>query len=327
MIEITVVVPTHRRPELLGQLLDSLDRQTYPAERFEVVIVATPGDEAFAVVAKRANPAVRCVSVPDDRWGGRNPSAKRNHGGQIARGEWLAFIDDDCVAEPDWLAAAARYFETAVALEGAKVIPPVDPPTLTYKGLRQFETPGGYQSCNMFYRRDLFLAVGGFDLRFPFYLEDTDLAWTVLDAGHAIPHVADARVRHPVPPAAPWRLLDDARRTDLLQLLARKHPARSGELRSLRGWHWAFLVLYAVAIGSALLGQWGIAFGAGLLVVLLTAAVAVKWFRGCRVGFKEFLVTAGLIPVVPVVRAIGAMRGRLRYRGSVSPNPPLKDLR
>src|SRR4051794_39076134 len=107
---VTVVVPTHRRPDWLRNVLDSLDRQTFPANRAEVIVVGSPNDPGFAVVADRppGRFPVRGTAVPGDPSGGRNPAAKRNYGAQIARGEWLAFIDDDCVADPEWLTSAAR---------------------------------------------------------------------------------------------------------------------------------------------------------------------------------------------------------------------------
>ncbi len=321
---VTVVVPTHHRIVLLRKLLMSLAAQTFPAERFEIVVVGSPDDAGAAVVTEF--PQARFTTVPNDPSGGRNPSAKRNYGAQLARGTWLAFIDDDCVADSEWLSEGAKHFEGNVALEGAKVIPFLDPPTMTYRGLKLFEKPGGYQSCNIFFRRDLFLKLGGFDLRFPFYLEDSELAWSVLDAGHAIPHVAAAKVMHPVVPAAPWRLWDDTKRTMLMRLLQRKHPEqyRRAGTTVLRPWMWVLLALQLGAIGFGVAQQW-IAAGVGLGLSLAGIALLLrKWFRGCRVNAEEVLVTALILPSIPAVRAIQYLRGIVRYRGPVVPPPELE---
>jgi glycosyltransferase involved in cell wall biosynthesis len=326
---VTVVIPTHRRPQSLERALLSVAAQSLPRDRFEVVVVASPDDPGAEVVARVASAtglSARCEAIPGDPWDGTNPSAKRNHGGRRARGEWLAFLDDDCEAEPDWLAEAAKLFPGAVAVEGRKVIPPPPVPTLTYRGLLSFERPGGYQSCNMFYRRDVFLEVGGFDTRFPFYLEDSDLAWTVLDRGHGIPHADRAVVRHPVPPPAPWRLLDDARRASLLALLRAKHPGqfRRAGVRVLNRNHLAYLAAWALVVAASIAFGWaGLAAGLAALG-LLTLADSYRRFRGCRVTAHEVAVTTLLLPVVPVVRAVQYARGLWRHRrpGPVLPLTP-----
>src|SRR3954464_3347367 len=108
----------------------------------------------------------------------------------------------------------------------------------------------------MFYRRSLFLEIGGFDTAFPFYLEDTDLAWSVLDRGFAIPHAESAVVAHPVPPAEPMRLLANAQRAILMPYLYKKHPERFRALgmRTIARSHLPYLAGYAIlcfALASA----------------------------------------------------------------------------
>src|SRR5215208_2343862 len=78
---VSVVMPTHRRAEMLQRALASLETQAHPREAFEVIVVATAGDLAFETVrefAARGRMDVRCVSVPDDPTAGRSPALKRN---------------------------------------------------------------------------------------------------------------------------------------------------------------------------------------------------------------------------------------------------------
>ncbi len=320
MIVVSVVIPTHRRPDLLRQALKALVAQAYPLEQMEVIVVATENDPAFSVVEEinATTPVdVKCVSIPNDPTAGKSASAKRNHGAQLAQGEWLAFTDDDCVPDIEWIRLASAQFGDARVggIEGNTMIPPADPPTLTYKGMLQLGVPGGFQTCNMFYRRSAFLEVEGFDPRFPFYLEDTDLAWSVQNAGHEIVHNRNASVTHPLLPPRPWRLLDDAKRTKLLALLRAKHPDlfHAAGMKPLRPVHVLFLILY----GGAMLGflvapafLWLSVAG----LALLTVAHAARLFWGCRVEFEEVVVTTVLLPIVPVVRLVQYLRGRMRYR-------------
>ena len=317
---ITVVIPTHHRPSQLNRLLESLRQQKYPPDLFEVLVIPSPNDDAAKVVADTVptSPYVlRCISDTDDPTGGRSASRKRNFGVVNARHDWIAFIDDDCVAGPDWLAHAARLFTSpnVAGVEGRKIIPPVHPPTLPYKGLKSFERSGGYQTCNMFYSKKSFESAGGFDPMFPYYLEDSDLAWSVLDSGGVILYAAGAVVYHPVPDAEPWRLLDDARRVSLLPLLFRKHRDRftASKMRALRLGHWAYLAIYLVGIVALSMGQIRV-IGACLgTVVILLVVQLTKSFWGCSVGIKEFCVTAMLYPILPVIRLVSLLYGNRTY--------------
>lgn len=317
---VSVVMPTHRRAEVLERALASLEAQTHPHQAFEVIVVATADDVAFEAVrqcAARARIDVRCVSVPDDPTAGRSPSLKRNHGVSQARGEWVAFIDDDCTAHPDWLAEASTYFDQSNAggIEGRKEIPKPPRDTMVYRGLLLFTRPRGFQTCNVFYRRDVFLELGGFDLSFPYYLEDSDLAWSVLDAGHEIPYAQRAIVYHPVPPPHPWKMLDDARRAILMPYLYKKHPSRYREsgVRVLRWSHWVYLALYLALAVCLIAGFWKMSASLIGLILAFVALHSFKLFRGCATTPHEFWVTTLLLPVCPVVKSVQLVRGNLKH--------------
>lgn len=313
---VSVVAPTHQRVATLRKLLASLEAQTLSRSAFEVIIVGDEGDPGAQVVAEFATRGllrIRFSFVPNDPWRGKSPALKRNHGARLAHADWLAFIDDDCVAHPQWLERALPFFDAPLngGVEGQKTIPDMDPPTLTYRGLLLFTRPQGYQTANMFYRRKIFEEVGGFDTAFPFYLEDTDLAWSVLDRGYAIPHAADAVIEHPVPPAEPMRLMASAKRAVLMPYLFRKHPERfrSARMRTLARSHYPYLAVYATSAGLALTGH---AVSAGLLlstVLPLVAAHSTRLFWGCRFTTRELVQTSLLLPVVPVVTLFQLIRG------------------
>jgi GT2 family glycosyltransferase len=317
---VSVVMPTHARAGMLRRALESLEAQTYPRETFEVIVVATAGDAGFAVVEEFANRRrihVRCMSVPDDPSRGRSPSLKRNYGVSQARGEWIAFIDDDCTADPGWLTGAATFFDQASAggIEGRKAIPRPPHETMVYRGLLLLARPRGFQTCNVFYRRDVFLKLGGFDPSFPYYLEDSDLAWAVLDGGYEIPYAEAAVVYHPVPPPHPWKMLDDARRAVLMPYLYKKHPARYREsgVRVLRWSHWVYLALYAALVACLFAGKWALAAAVAGIILAFVAAHSFKLFRGCATTAHEFWVTNLLLPACPVIKWVQLVRGNLKY--------------
>ncbi|HEY6589991.1 MAG TPA: glycosyltransferase, partial [Actinomycetota bacterium] len=134
------------------------------------------------------------------------PAAARNAGWRRASAEWVAFLDDDVVPSPSWLADLAADLEglgaDVAASQGRIVVPmPVGRrPTDWERNVRGLET-ARWATADMAYRRHVLGEVGGFDERFPrAYREDADLGLRVVGAGYRI--LRGRRVvSHPVRPA------------------------------------------------------------------------------------------------------------------------------
>lgn len=190
---ISVVVPTCGRPDLLARCLDRLAPgvQTLPADDYEVIVTDDARQSCEEWLRERYPWAVWNAGPR------RGPAANRNSGARRARGNWIAFIDDDCLPSIKWLAAyAAALTDDCQVYEGrttceAGVTSPLytSPVNLT----------GGYLwSCNMLIRTDTLASVGGFDERFPFpYLEDVAFRERLGSAGLLFRFVAEAVVDHP----------------------------------------------------------------------------------------------------------------------------------
>jgi GT2 family glycosyltransferase len=103
---LSVVVPTFNRPEMLARVLAGLEAQTWPRERFEVIVVddggETPAEPVVRAAAERGLPAV------GERQENAGPAAARNRGSRRASGEVIVFLDDDCAPTPTWLEEHAR---------------------------------------------------------------------------------------------------------------------------------------------------------------------------------------------------------------------------
>jgi glycosyltransferase involved in cell wall biosynthesis len=164
----------------------------------------------------------------------RGPGFARNTGARFARGEVIAFVDDDCEPFPDWLENAARQFRAGdiVGIEGfvsSDRKGDADWRAVTNEGFEGL----GFMTANLFLLAEIFHAVNGFDVAFgdmPFR-EDTDLGWRVQKLG-AIPFCRDVRVNHPPQPRSLARE-SLAARSKLFErdaLLLRKHPERYSEL-------------------------------------------------------------------------------------------------
>jgi glycosyltransferase involved in cell wall biosynthesis len=217
--DVSVVVASHRSSLITG-LLDSLQRQGCSRISFEVLVVTDyPNGDLQNRYA-----ALRWLYTAD-----RSISRKRNLGASIAQAAVLAFIDDDCIAAPDWLEQGYRYLtahQEAAAVEGHTAIETASgySPQAT-REYRRLEKPG-FRTNNLFLRTAAFRAVGGFDERFTVQREDIDLAFSLLEQGHAIDYHRDIRVTHRFRHWEKWDLLKNCWNRRFDPLLFLKHPKR-----------------------------------------------------------------------------------------------------
>src|SRR4051812_22121800 len=102
-MEISVIIPTHQRPQLLMKCLTALLKQKFDKQRFEVIVVSDgPDPETHSLVRSMAQcgmATLRYFSLPTRR----GPAAARNYGWLGASGKIIAFTDDDCLPDEHWL--------------------------------------------------------------------------------------------------------------------------------------------------------------------------------------------------------------------------------
>jgi HAD superfamily hydrolase (TIGR01662 family) len=198
----TVVVPTIGRPSL-DVLLDALAASTGPRPAELVLVDDRPAGESLRP-ARPGLPPVRVV-----RTGGGGPARARNLGWRTARTEWIAFLDDDVVPDPDWYARLADDLAALPAdawgSQGRVRVPlPADRrPTDWERGTAGLAT-SSWITADLAYRRAALAAVGGFDERFPrAFREDSDLALRVMDTGARLTR-GERWITHPVRPVDRW---------------------------------------------------------------------------------------------------------------------------
>lgn len=202
----SVVVPTFGRPDRLAACLRSLAALDPPADGLEVVVVDDGGgvalDLALAPVRDRLDLAL--VEIPH-----AGPAAARNAGAQRARGRFLAFTDDDCLADRGWLRALeAPLREDPTRLVGGRTVnglpgnacSSASQALLDFLYARLNAVPGDarfFASNNMALARERFEALGGFDAGFPMAAgEDRDLCDRQRHAGGRLLAAPDAVVTH-----------------------------------------------------------------------------------------------------------------------------------
>ncbi|HKA33034.1 MAG TPA: glycosyltransferase family A protein [Candidatus Binatia bacterium] len=192
---IDVVLPTRNRANLLRRALESLLEQQYPVERFAIIIVDDGStDETWNLLQNAGDARVRPLRIEH-----RGPYTARNEGWRAGSGDIVAFIDDDCVANPNWLSAIAQGFARSevLGLQGRTLTLPALQTPLTHQVVVS-SLNTRYETCNIAYRRDILTSVGGFapDL---YYTADTLLGVAVSALG-TIAFAPDMIVIHPPRP-------------------------------------------------------------------------------------------------------------------------------
>ncbi|MCX6607521.1 MAG: glycosyltransferase family 2 protein [Acidobacteria bacterium] len=199
---VTVVIPTLSADDALWDCVRSLERQTF--RHFQTVIVDNSGRGLV-----RSGPASSAAVL--------EPPANVGFGAAINLGareypsEFVACLNDDAVADPEWLRSLVEALDTfPEAGMAASHIELDEYGRVDSAGLRiaidgsskQRTDPGGADECLLpsgcaaLYRLDLFTRLGGFDESFFLYCEDTDLGLRARWAGWTCRYVPTARVLH-----------------------------------------------------------------------------------------------------------------------------------
>jgi glycosyltransferase AglI len=187
---VSVVVTVLNEAKHLPDLLDSLAAQEDP---FEVLVVdagSRDGSVALVEARARADERFRLVHHPASRGASRNVGAAR------ATGDYLAFIDGDCIANPFWLRRLREHAAPRGIVAGRTVVFGY----WAFERLQRVELPHKgldvtHPSSNLLYPRKAFLELDGFDPRFV-TAEDIDLNYRAVERGLDLAYAPDALVYH-----------------------------------------------------------------------------------------------------------------------------------
>lgn len=217
----SVVISTFRRPGYLRELVAALDAlRAPPGGGVEAVIVDNgSGDATWPTLLELVETSPLALAVVRVE-ANRGPGGGRNVGLAMARGELVAFTDDDCLPTPGWLeGVAACFLDPAVDVVQGRVAP--DPAQEAVMGAWDHTVAVGgptpfFETSNVAYRRSAVLSVGGFDEDDPLtsrqaggraFGEDAVLGWRVVRAGGARAWAGDSVVHHRCVPSTYLGLL------------------------------------------------------------------------------------------------------------------------
>lgn len=255
-VKFSLVVSTVGRADCLGELLESLERQTL--RDFEVIVVDQSRGPAIGEVVCRYMERFSVRHVPMEE---RGASRGRNRGIAAARGEWLAFPDDDCTYPPSLLEDACGVIDSDPELAGISL--PTAAPLGTRNVSRFDRSEGPITKANVLGRMveaGLFVraeALG--DLRFNESLgvgagtpwgadEGPDLVLRLLERGARIRYCPGLAVLHPSPETVVDRRVLDR---------SYSYSCGRGRLYRLHGYPWR-TVAWSLVRSLAGSGLWAV---------------------------------------------------------------------
>lgn len=197
---VSVIVPARDAATTLPDCLLALRAQSYPRDRYEVIVVDDGSVDPTPRLASRYG--ARVLTIPPS-----GPAAARNRGVEEARGNLLLFTDADCAPDPDWIRALVAPFEDR-RVAGTKGVYRTEQRSWTarfvqaeyesrYRIMARDEFIDFIDTYSAAYRREDFEAAGGFDESFTVpSVEDQELSFRLQQAGARLVFCPAAVVAH-----------------------------------------------------------------------------------------------------------------------------------
>lgn len=324
---LSVIVPAFQAEAYLPLTLEALDSSDLPRAEWELIVVDDGSHDRTSSVASRW--ADRVVTLPAPP---RGPAYARNSGAQVARGDWLVFVDADVQVLPTTLRSVTEAIAAPgklVALFGTYDANPPAPGIVSqfrnlhhrYVHLRCAGPVDTFWAGCGAVERTAFLAVGGFDAtRFPRpQIEDIDLGYRLRDRGGEIrvdTRVQGAHLKN-------WTFRGGTV-TDLfhrgvpwVQLLHERGGLIRDESLNLKSGERAKTLLVGAGVGSLAAGLVAgpPAFGVGIILLVVVVAwdlPALRWFARLR-GWSFAACAAGLLLWYHFISGLSVVLGTLAY--------------
>lgn len=214
-VSISIIIPTWNNDATLSKTLKALTRQTF--QDFEVILIdnGSASFDATKIIHDWPSLKIQIIALQENT----GFTHACNLGAQEAAGEWLAMLNADAYPFPDWLEQFHRYARQYpdAASFCSLIIQASNPDLLDGTGDvynisgNAWKRGAGYplfsapqkpervfsaNAAASFYRRDIFLAIGGFDEDFFSYFEDVDLGFRLNLAGYPCYYLPTLQVEH-----------------------------------------------------------------------------------------------------------------------------------
>ncbi|MDD2890040.1 MAG: glycosyltransferase family A protein [bacterium] len=170
---ISVVVAAYNSKDLLKDSLQSLITQNFDKKNYEIIVVddgSKDGTSTFLEEFIKDKTNIRYVKQKN-----KGVASARNTGIKLSKGKIVAFTDQDCLADKNWLKEIAKSFldKELIGVSGCVITETKKVNPFAHYVLD--ETAGNFISCNVAYRKDILEKLNGFDIGFNYGFDDTDL--------------------------------------------------------------------------------------------------------------------------------------------------------
>jgi glycosyltransferase involved in cell wall biosynthesis len=306
-IKISVVIPTYKRPDLLIKCLDALVVQNFEWNEFEIIVVSDGPDEATGDVLRAwhaLNPLqFKYLHLPQKK----GPAAARNYGWRNAKGDLIAFTDDDCIPAENWLQAFYSSWcpGTSIAFTGKTIVPIPDRPSDYERNTANLQT-ADFITANCCCSRNALELTGGFDEQFSMaWREDSDLEFRLYQQQIVIRKIDDATVVHPVR-KAPWGIsIKEQKKTMFNVLLYKKYPLLyRKKIQPTPPLNYYLTIFFFIVMVIGLFSKQPLpGFSGGVLWLLLTLIFVFRRLRYSSLTFNtitDMTVTSFIIPFLSI---------------------------
>ncbi len=221
-MNVSVIVVCYNERDNIDQCIDSLIRQDYPPNLYEVILVDNGSEDGTQKIIQdyvRQHQHLRLIVNPN-----RGIAGSRNLGLMAAAHEFVAFMDADCIAPANWLSTLTTGFkyhhdrDQAIVAVGGSNVPPQRSSRFhdvlniflnTYLGshgsvqgirFRDDKSVPHLPTVNVLYHKAAVLQTGGFDVTFGNIGEDQDLSFRLQKRGYRFYYLTNATITHKLRP-------------------------------------------------------------------------------------------------------------------------------
>jgi len=295
-IQFSIIIPVFNRPDELGELLETLTKQTYIT--FEIIIVEDGSQVTSESVVKEYDTRLIVKYFSKQNEG---PGLTRNFGAERASGNYFIFFDSDCLIPHNYMEIVNQYLcnkwlDAFGGPDAAHISFTPIQKAISYS-MTSFLTTGGIRggnidpdkfhprSFNMGFSKEVFDKTGGFaNMRFG---EDLDMSMRIKNTGFKAGLIKNAFVYH-------------KRRTDFLKFFKQVHNSGIARINlykrhphTLKAVHFApsiFVVFFALSIVALLFGEWQLLAVLGIYLAAIFID-ALKQYKSLQVAVLSVVST------------------------------------
>ena len=320
-IQVSVIIPTFKRPPLLLKCLHQLVHQNFPKEKYEVIVITDGFDmetvtEVTEFFEQHISLNLSCHSLNEKK----GPAAARNKGVHCAKGELIIFTDDDCLPQQHWITAYWNAYRSSdkkdAAFTGKTIVPHSETPTDYEMNIANLQT-AEFITANCAITKTAFEKVGGFDENFSTaWREDSDMHFKLIKASVPVHQIKNAVVIHPVRKAGWGISLKEQKKSLYNALLYKQHAALYKQrISSQPLWnYYVMIVLFSFSVLFVINELYTIALISFMCWLLLLGEFTVERLKATSKSFSHVLEMIATSALIPFLSVFWTLYGSVKYK-------------